>query len=132
MTKNVELAAWAEAVATQTKPDRIHWCDGSEAEERTLIAAMLEDGTLARLNPDTHPNCYLHRSDKDDVARVEHLTYLCTASKDDAGPNNNWMEPTAGHAKIDALFDGCMGGTYDVRHPVSYGAVWFALFARGR
>lgn len=104
------LNRWVEDVASLTRPDRIHWCDGSDTEYRTLIAQMEGDGTLLALNPETHPNCWLHRSNPSDVARVEHLTLVCTKDEDDAGPNNHWMEPGAAHAKIDALFDGCMGG----------------------
>ena len=97
-------------VAALTQPDRIHWCDGSEAENDALIERMLESGDLIELNPKTHPNCYLHRSNPSDVARVEHLTFICTKNKDDAGPNNHWMDPAEAHAKIDALFAGCMRG----------------------
>ncbi len=75
-----------------------------------LIAAMERDGTLIALNAETHPNCWLHRSNPSDVARVEHLTFVCTTNKDDAGPNNNWMDPAQAHAKVDALFDGAMRG----------------------
>ncbi|MEJ7746918.1 MAG: phosphoenolpyruvate carboxykinase (GTP), partial [Luteimonas sp.] len=71
---------------------------------------MQADGTLLPLNAETHPNSFLHRSDPDDVARVEHLTFVCTADQDDAGPNNHWMSPTDAHAKMDALFAGCMRG----------------------
>lgn len=110
MTKNKELEAWVADVAALTKPAHVHWCDGSEAENDALIAAMLESGDLIRLNEQTHPNCYLHRSDPDDVARVEHLTFVCTPDRDDAGPNNNWMAPDAAHAKVDPLFEGCMAG----------------------
>jgi phosphoenolpyruvate carboxykinase (GTP) len=104
------LNQWVEEVARLTQPDRIHWCDGSDAEHRELTAAMVADGTLIPLNPATHPDCYLHRSAPSDVARVEHLTYVCTAERDDAGPNNHWMAPSAAHAKIDGLFAGCMRG----------------------
>jgi len=104
------LDEWVEEVAALTQPDRVHWCDGSEAEYRALVAGMLADGTLIELNQSTHPGCYLHRSDPDDVARVEHLTFVCTRERDDAGPNNHWMPPVDAHAKMDALFDGCMRG----------------------
>ncbi|MEX2480858.1 MAG: phosphoenolpyruvate carboxykinase (GTP) [Gammaproteobacteria bacterium] len=110
MTKNAELAAWVDAVAALTRPASIHWCDGSEDENAKLVALMLESGDLIRLNDKTHPNCYLHRSDPRDVARVEHLTFVCTPEQEDAGPNNNWMAPGAAHAKIDPLFEGCMEG----------------------
>jgi len=104
------LNRWVDDVAKRTKPDRIHWCDGSEAEYKQLVEGMLETGDLIELNQGTHPRCYLHRSDPRDVARVEKLTVICTKDKDDAGPNNNWMDPVEAHAKIDALFDGCMQG----------------------
>ena len=104
------LDRWVAEVAALTRPDAIHWCDGSDGEYQALVAGMLADGTLLPLNPDTHPGCYLHRSHPDDVARVEHLTFVCTAQREDAGPNNHWMAPDDAHAKIDALFDGCMRG----------------------
>tara|TARA_E500000331_G_scaffold203713_1_gene195456 strand:- start:257 stop:2020 length:1764 start_codon:yes stop_codon:yes gene_type:complete len=110
MTSNVELAAWVEEVVQLTKPEAVHWCSGSEEENSTLINLMENSGDLIKLNQDTHPNCYLHRSDPKDVARVEHLTFVCTEDELDAGPNNNWLEPSAGHTKIDKLFDGCMEG----------------------
>ena len=110
MTTNAELKAWVEETAALTQPDRIHWCTGDEAERDALVAEMLDDGTLIALNEETHPNCFLHRSDPDDVARVEHLTFVCTSAREDAGPNNHWMDPAEAHAKLDALFEGCMRG----------------------
>ncbi len=104
------LDAWVDQVAALTQPDHVHWCDGSQAEADALIEQMLADGTLLELNQQTHPGCYLHRSDPDDVARVEHLTFVCTPERDDAGPNNHWMAPAEAHAKMDALFEGCMRG----------------------
>ena len=104
------LNDWIAEVAALTRPDAIHWCDGSDAENAALIAAMEADGTLVRLNEQTHPHSWLHRSHPDDVARVEHLTLVCTPEREDAGPNNHWMSPAEAHAKIDALFDGCMQG----------------------
>ncbi|MCZ6770898.1 MAG: phosphoenolpyruvate carboxykinase (GTP) [Proteobacteria bacterium] len=110
MTKNAELAAWVKDVAALTKPDRIHWCDGSDEENESLVEMMLKNGDLIRLNPRSHPNCYLHRSDPNDVARVEHLTFVCTPERDEAGPNNNWMTPEEGHATVEPLFEACMRG----------------------
>ncbi len=104
------LNQWVLEVAQLTKPDSIHWCDGSDAENDALIAQMLADGTLIKLNEQTHPNSYLHRSHPDDVARVEHLTFVCTSERDDAGPNNHWMAPEEARAKMKSLFDGCMKG----------------------
>ena len=111
MTSKLDrLNQWVAEVARLTRPDAIHWCDGSDAENAALIDKMLADGTLHRLNEQTHPGSYLHRSHPDDVARVEHLTYVCTTHHEDAGPNNHWMAPDEAHAEIDALFDGCMQG----------------------
>ena len=104
------LTQWVEEVARLTQPDRIHWCDGSETESRALTEKMVADGTLIPLNPQTHPNCYLHRSSVSDVARVEHLTFVCSRERADAGPNNHWMAPAEAHAKVDGLFAGCMRG----------------------
>ena len=75
---------------------------------RDLTASLLRDGELLTLNPDSFPGCHLSRSNPSDVARVEHLTFICTPNKEDAGPNNNWMDPTQAHAKMRELFRGCM------------------------
>jgi phosphoenolpyruvate carboxykinase (GTP) len=104
------LSAWVDEVAALTRPDRVYWCDGSQAEYDALVGQMLQSGVLIELNQQTHPGCYLHRSDPADVARVERLTLVCHPHEADAGPNNHWMDPAAAHAKIDALFDGCMAG----------------------
>jgi phosphoenolpyruvate carboxykinase (GTP) len=104
------LRQWVDDVAALTRPAHIHWCDGSTAEYQDLVQQMLADGTLIKLNQQTHPGCYLHRSSPSDVARVEHLTFVCHPEQDDAGPNNHWMAPAEAHAKIDALFDRCMQG----------------------
>jgi len=111
--KRSKLAAlndWVAEVAALTRPDKILWCDGSQAENKALTAQMEADGTLLPLNPETNPGSWLHRSHPDDVARVEHLTFVCTPERDDAGPNTHWMAPADAHAKIDALFEGCMQG----------------------
>jgi phosphoenolpyruvate carboxykinase (GTP) len=105
-----ELNQWVLEVALLTQPDRIQWCDGSDSEFATLTAMMEADGTLLPLNPQTHPRSWLHRSHPDDVARVEHLTFICTEEREDVGPNNHWMDPAEGHARMDALFKGCMRG----------------------
>jgi len=105
-----EVEAWVEQVSRTTQPDRIVWCDGSDAENQQLIDQMLSDGTLLELNRTAHPNSYLHRSDPQDVARTEHLTYICTEDKVDAGPNNNWMSPKQAQEQIWPLFNGAMRG----------------------
>ncbi|EQD30074.1 Phosphoenolpyruvate carboxykinase, GTP-utilizing, partial [mine drainage metagenome] len=104
------LNQWVDEMARLTQPMRIHWCDGSPAEYAALLAQMLARGELHALNAQTHPGCTLHRSHPGDVARVEHLTYICTRERDDAGPNNPWMAPQEAHARMDALFAGCMRG----------------------
>jgi phosphoenolpyruvate carboxykinase (GTP) len=110
MTSNKNLEQWVSEVAKLTKPEKIHWCTGDDAEKKSLIELMVKNGTFIPMNADTHPGCYLHRSDPSDVARTEHLTFVCTSKQDDAGPNNNWLAPADGHKKVDALFDGCMKG----------------------
>src|SRR5690606_35846306 len=92
-TRLASLRQWVDEVAALTRPERVVWCDGSDAEAAGLEAAMLADGTLLPLNQDTHPGCVLHRSSPDDVARVEHLTFVCPSDPEDAGPNNHWMAP---------------------------------------
>ncbi|MDH3374621.1 MAG: phosphoenolpyruvate carboxykinase (GTP) [Gammaproteobacteria bacterium] len=109
-TSLATLQKWVDEVASHTRPNNIHWCTGSDDEYQQLISKMTADGTLSPLNQDKYPNCYLHLSDPTDVARVEHLTYVCTPNEEDAGPNNNWMSPVEGHAKVDPLFAGVMQG----------------------
>jgi len=109
-TSNAALRRWVEEVTVLTKPSVIQWCDGSDAEYQKLLEHMVNSGDLLPLNPRTYPNCYLHRSDPSDVARVEHLTFVCTPNRDSAGPNNNWMAPKDALAKMTALFAGSMQG----------------------
>ena len=104
------LNDWVADTVAMTQPDAVHWCDGSDEEYAALLQQMQLDGTLLPLNSDTHPGSWLHRSDPSDVARVEHLTFVCTNDREDAGPNNHWMAPADGHQKMDALFAGCMRG----------------------
>ena len=109
-TTNKELQNWVDQVAQLTSPAEVHWCDGSNQEYQNFIVQMLDSGDLLKLNHETFPNCYLHRSDQTDVARVEHLTFICTSNQEDAGPNNNWMDPDEAHSKLDNLFKDCMSG----------------------
>jgi phosphoenolpyruvate carboxykinase (GTP) len=102
------LEQWVDESARLTRPKKIYWCDGSEAEYQRFIHDMLTTGTLIELNQRAYPGCYLHRSDPSDVARTEHLTYVCTIEKDDAGPNNNWMAPQEAKERVGALFSGAM------------------------
>ncbi|MGH8167847.1 MAG: phosphoenolpyruvate carboxykinase domain-containing protein, partial [Woeseiaceae bacterium] len=109
-TRLPALQEWVDSVAKLTQPEDIHWCNGSDAEFKRLINQMNRSGDLLELDQEGYPHCYLHRSDPSDVARVEHLTFVCTKNETDAGPNNNWLEPEQAHRKIDALFEGAMQG----------------------
>src|ERR1051325_9030008 len=104
------LERWVDEVARHTHPKDIYWCDGSEAENQRLVREMLAARTLFELNQTRYPNCYLHRSDPSDVARTEHLTFICSRAQDDAGPTNNWMEPRQAKEKVGTLFHGAMQG----------------------
>jgi phosphoenolpyruvate carboxykinase (GTP) len=104
------VTAWVDEVARLTTPDSIVYCDGSEAERARLVAECLATGELIELNQTRLPGCYLHRSAPHDVARTEHLTFVCTDRADDVGPNNNWMAPAAAREKLTPLFSGAMRG----------------------
>ena len=104
------LDTWVDEAAKLTKPDHVMYCDGSEAEYQQMIAEMLRAGDSYTLNEKTYPNCHLHRSSPNDVARTEHLTYICPPEKEEAGPTNNWMDPGAAKHKVGALLDGAMRG----------------------
>ncbi len=101
---------WVDEMAAVLRPDRVHWCDGSEAENERLIEGMLVDGTLERLHPQKAPGCYLHRSHPSDVARTEHLTFIASRAREDAGPTNNWMAPQEARERVFPLFAGAMKG----------------------
>jgi len=109
-TKNAELLSWVAKMAQMTQPDSIVWCDGSEDEKKRFTELAVNEGILIPLNQQKRPGCYLHRSNPNDVARVEHLTFICTTNKEDAGPTNNWMEPEAAYTKLTHLFTGAMKG----------------------
>jgi len=108
--KHSGIRKWVDDVAAMTRPDRILFCDGSDSEKDDLIQESLKLGELIELNQQKMPGCYLHRSAPHDVARTEHLTFVCTAEKEDAGPNNNWMAPADATAKLTPLFTGSMKG----------------------
>jgi phosphoenolpyruvate carboxykinase (GTP) len=104
------MEAWVDQAARLAKPDRIIYCDGSETENQAILHEMLKHVDSFPLSTKTYPNCYLHRSNPSDVARTEHLTFICLPDKEDVGPTNNWMDPDAAKYKIGALLDGSMRG----------------------
>jgi len=110
LTRNKALLDWVRDCAALCQPDRVVWCDGSEGEKERLTKYAVDTGVLIPLNPQKRPGCYLHRSNPNDVARVEYLTFICTKTKDAAGPTNNWMAPEEAYGKLTKLFDGSMKG----------------------
>ena len=109
-TANVHLSKWVDQMAGMCKPDRVHWCDGSEEERKRLTAEAVEAGVLTPLNSEKRPRSYYSRSNPNDVARTEELTFVCTPTREEAGPTNNWIEPSAMYERLRGIFDGAMKG----------------------
>ena len=107
---NQAVLDWVHEVQSLTKPDNIIWCDGSEEENQFLIAEARRQGIVIELNQQTNPGCYLHRSNPNDVARVEQFTLICTPTKEEAGPTNNWAEPGETYRKLHDMLKGAMRG----------------------
>jgi phosphoenolpyruvate carboxykinase (GTP) len=107
---NEAIRRWADEIKDLCQPDHVVFCDGSEEERQQLLRECLASGELIELNQQKMPGCYLHRSAAHDVARTEHLTFVCTQEKDDAGPNNNWMAPDEARKKLSPLYRGAMKG----------------------
>ena len=123
MTNNLMLKKWVEECAALCQPDDIVWCDGSEAERERLEKEAFATGELIQLDQEKLPGCVYHRTAVNDVARTEHLTYICTSRKEDAGPNNNWMSPQEGYEKAGAIFRGSMIGRTMYVIPFSMGPI---------
>jgi phosphoenolpyruvate carboxykinase (GTP) len=123
MTTNKNLIRWVEKMAELTQPDAIHWVDGSEQENEALCNQLVAGGTFTRLNPELWPGCFYARTDPNDVARVEDRTYICSLSKDNAGPTNNWEDPFSMRKKLKGLFRGCMKGRTMYVLPFSMGPI---------
>ncbi len=123
LAENKHLLRWVDKMAELTRPADIHWVDGSQEEYESLCAQLVENGTFVKLSEKTWPGCYYARSDARDVARVEERTFICSLSKDNAGPTNNWEDPFKMRKKLKDLFRGAMRGRTMYVLPFSMGPV---------
>jgi phosphoenolpyruvate carboxykinase (GTP) len=123
LSRNKHLRRWVEKIAQLTQPADIHWVDASQEENDELCAQMVASGTFIRLNQELWPGCYYARSDASDVARVEDRTFICSLSRDAAGPTNNWVNPFEMRRKLKSLFDGSMRGRTMYVLPFSMGPI---------
>jgi phosphoenolpyruvate carboxykinase (GTP) len=130
-TTHAGLVAWVEQIAALTRPARVHWCDGSEAEKAAIVADLIARGTLRELDQTKRPGCYYAASDPKDVARVESRTFICPEKEIDAGPTNNWADPVEMRTRLNGLFDGCMAGRTMYVVPFSMGPLGSKISALG-
>lgn len=110
LTNNKNVLNWVEEMVALTKPDQVVWIDGSKEQLDEIRKLSVESGEMIKLNEEKLPNCYLHRTEPNDVARVEHRTFICSRNKEDAGPTNNWEDPQVMYDKLGKMFDGVMKG----------------------
>ena len=108
--ENEHVRKWVDKQLQQLQPSEVVWCDGSDNQQKQFYARGIAEGVFIELNQEKLPGCYLHRSDKSDVARTEGRTFICTPSEDSAGPTNNWMDDKKAYKLLKGLFEGCMKG----------------------
>ncbi|MBQ5883730.1 MAG: phosphoenolpyruvate carboxykinase, partial [Clostridia bacterium] len=123
MTNNKAVLNWLKEMTDMTKPEKVLWIDGSEAQLEELRKEAVETGEMLKLNQDKLPGCYYHRTAENDVARVEDRTFICTETKEEAGPTNNWMAPAEMYAKLKKLYEGSMAGRTMYVIPYSMGPI---------
>ena len=123
LTNNQAVLSWIDEMAKMTQPDQIVWIDGSQEQIDALRAEACSTGELEKLNQELLPDCYLHRTAVNDVARVEDRTFICCEKKENAGPTNNWMDPKEMHEKLNKLYTGAMKGRTMYVIPYSMGVV---------
>ncbi|MGN0682660.1 MAG: phosphoenolpyruvate carboxykinase, partial [Oscillospiraceae bacterium] len=123
LTKNQNVLKWVEEMTALTKPDKVVWIDGSKAQLDELTNEAISTGEMKRLNADKYPGCLYHRTQPNDVARVEDRTFICSREKENAGPTNNWMDPKEMYAMLTPMYDGVMKGRTMYVIPYSMGPI---------
>ena len=123
LTNNKNVLTWVDEMIALTKPDKVVWIDGSAEQLKALTAEAVSTGEVEELNQEKLPGCLLHRTAVNDVARVEHRTFICSKNEEDAGPTNNWCDPQEMYAKLTPMYDGVYTGRTMYVIPYSMGPI---------